>query len=369
MEKLLVDDSCMRALLPKLGTLAEYLSKAANDGKAFGIRYHNDCDGICAGLSVYRALKAISDEPPIISIPSSSAVIREEDALYDSNRFPNPRNTLLLILDHGANSESVAALKLLKSSGMGIIVIDHHPHDPRVEKLAKFFITPLLAEGNSSHTVGLMCYELGKLMDEYSADANLAYFSMQADKSSFALKDRDFKEAVAIDYLATNEGLSLQFYDKALKNREVMDETYLQAKEKLENALASSENHLETFDYGPYFVVIAKVSKFLKKGEYPPRGKIMNEIIAKKERDLGGKPLVCLGVIEDSISFRANKPVMEMGFDANKIIQQLKLTFGSEILNGGGHSAAAALQANSSAIPLIEREILVLIGQQLNAVK
>lgn len=365
MENLLVDDACMRQLMPRLEALADHLANAANAGKSFGIRYHNDCDGICSGLAIYRALKAIADEPPIISIPSPSAVIRMEDALYDSNRFPDPRNTILLVLDHGANPESVASLKLLKSSGMEIALIDHHPHDARVEKIAKFFITPLLAGGNSSHTVGLMCYELAKQMDERTADSNLAYYSLQADKSEFALKDKEFDEPIAIDYLATLEEQTLQFYDRTLKSKEKMQEAFLEAEEKMDGAMRLADNYTDVTDYGDYCVAIAKISKFLKKGEYPPRGKVMNEIIAKKERELGGRPLVCLGVIDDSISFRANKPVMGMGFDANKLIVELKSIFGSEILNGGGHSAAAALQANASAIPLIEKEILLLIGKQL----
>ncbi|MFH1751105.1 MAG: DHH family phosphoesterase [Candidatus Micrarchaeota archaeon] len=365
MENLLIDDACMRALLPKLEVLAEHLTSAANTGKTFGIRYHNDCDGICAGLSIYRALRAISNEPPIVSIPSPSAVYRQEDASYELGRFPEPKNTIMLILDHGANPESVESLRMLKSTGMEIIVIDHHPHDQRVEKIAKYFITPLLAGGESSHTVGLICYELSRLMDERSSDAALAHFSLQADKSAFALKGKELKEPVAIDYLATLEERPLLFYDKALKSKDFMDESYLQAREKLDCALKNSEGHIETRDFGLYSVAVVKISKFLKKGEYPPRGKIMNEIIAKKERELGGKALICLGVIDDSISFRANKPVMEMGFDANRIISHLKRVFGSEILNGGGHAPAAALQANASAIPLIEKEIIARIALEL----
>ncbi|MEK6953384.1 MAG: DHH family phosphoesterase [Candidatus Micrarchaeota archaeon] len=366
MENLLVDDECMRQLKPKLEALSEHLTSAANSGKTFGIRYHNDCDGITSGLSVYRALKAIANEPLIVSIPSASAVYKMEDALYDMNRFPEPRNTIMLILDHGSNPESVASLKMLKSAGMEVIVIDHHPHDARVEKIAKFFITPLLAGGDSSHTPGLICYELAKLMDEHTSNVNLAYFSMQADKSAFALKDKEFKEAIAIDYLANFEELSLQFYDKTLRNTEMMAEAYMQAKEKMENAMKLADNYTEVKDFGAYAVAISKVSKFLKKGEYPPRGKIMNEIIAKKERELGGKALVCLGEVDDSISFRANKPILAMGFDANKLITELKTIFGAEILNGGGHAPAAALQANASAIPAIEREIFLLIEKQVS---
>ncbi len=363
-DKLLVKDKCMLSLQGKLEKLAEHLILAANNKKRFVLRYHNDADGISAGLSVYRALKAQSDELAIVSIPSQSAVYKLGDALMEIGNLGDASNAVFIILDHGANPESVSALKMLRSAGIELVIIDHHPHDKEAEQVANYFISPLNHEGNSSHTVGLICYELARLMDEESADVNLAYYSLQGDKSTFALKDREFKEPIAIDYIANFEELPLPFYEKTLKNKEMVNEAYLQAREKIENAMRLAEKFTDIRDYGGYAVVIVKVSKFLRKGEFPTRGKIMNEIIAKNERLLN-KPLVCIGITDDGVSFRANQSILQKGFDANKLIQELKVTFSGEIINGGGHSAAAALQANSDAMPAIIKEMALLIGKQL----
>ncbi|MFH0971008.1 MAG: DHH family phosphoesterase [Candidatus Micrarchaeota archaeon] len=362
---MLVDDECMRKLLPKLEALAAHLRSAVEGGKFFAIRYHNDCDGICAGVLLYRALKALDPECVIQSFPSQIAVYERGRAYDELGRLNDPRDTVFILVDHGANPESIASLKMLREAGAEIIILDHHPFDRQAEKLASFFISPMMAGGNSSHTAGLLCYELAKLLDPEGVDEKIVKYSLQSDKSEFADKGIEHKEAVAIDYISTFEELDLPFYDGAFDNKEMVDEAYLQAKEKIGKALLQSEHYTETRDFGGYSAVIVKISKFLKKGDYPPRGKIMNEIIAKKGKELGGKPIVCLGIIEDSISFRANKPVLEMGFDANALINELKIIFGSEIQNGGGHSAAAALQANSTAIPAIEREILLLIEKQV----
>jgi RecJ-like exonuclease len=359
--KLLVNDECMQVLEPKLLKLANHLRKAVEEGKFFAIRYHNDCDGICAGLLVHKALKALSEEIPITSIPSGPAVYSLRDAITDISNLNDSRETILLIVDHGANTESLAALKMLKSAGVELIILDHHPFDRHAEKLTSHFITPMNSGGTSSHTAGLLCFELAKLLVPDSADINLAYYSLQSDKSSFAIKDKEFKEPVALDYISTFEELTLPVYETILENTEMISEAYLQAKEKIEIALKQSEKYTDVKTVGEYHVVLVKVSKFMKKGEFPTRGKVMNEIIAKKERELVGKPLVCLGIVDESISFRANAPALALGFDANLLIQDLKKIFGSEIQNGGGHSAAAALQAQADAIPAITREILSLI--------
>jgi archaea-specific RecJ-like exonuclease len=364
MPELFVDDACMQKLLPRMQALAMHIRKALDEGKFFAIRYHNDCDGICAGLLIYRALKAIDPECYVQSFPSQIAVYELGRAYDDLSRMSEPKDSVMILVDHGANPESMPALRMLKAVGMDIVILDHHPHDKEAQKLASHFISPMIAGGNSSHTAGLLCFELAKLLDPESADERIVKFSLQSDKSEFAEKGKELKEPVAIDYISTMDELDLPFYDSGIDNREMIDEAYLQAKEKIEKAVKQSEHYTDTLDFGSFSVVTVKISKFLKKGEYPPRGKVMNEIIAKKEQELK-KPLLCLGIIDDSISFRANKSILDMGFDANKLIVELKHIFGSEIRNGGGHSAAAALQANSDAIPAIEREILKLTEAEL----
>ncbi|MBI5224558.1 hypothetical protein HY989_01685 [Candidatus Micrarchaeota archaeon] len=364
MKKLLVNDSTMHALQKKMDPLAKAIIDAARDDYSFAIRYHNDCDGVCAALNIYKAIKAVFPQTPIQSLPSDSPVYYVEKAMQELSEIGVPSETFAIIVDHATGPESMDALKLLKGSGVTIAVLDHHPNDPRVEKIADYFISPLSEGGSSSHCAGLLCYELARLIDEESADENLAYFAMQSDKSSFGNHAKEYKEAVALDYATHYRELNLPFYERFLSSKEMVAESYLQAKEKIENAMKLSEKYTEVRDFGAYFVVISKVSKFLKKKEYPPRGKVMNEIIAKKERDIA-KPIVCLGVTEDGISFRATSEILKMGFDANLLIQELKKTFPAEILNGGGHAVAASLLATPESLPLIVAQTLELIGKQI----
>ncbi len=364
MPELLVDDVCMRALEPRLRELAAYLIASVDDGKYFAIRYHNDCDGICAGLCVYKALNAVAEGVSISYFPSQSAIYSLRDAQHDLNELNDARETVMVIVDHGANLESIEALGFLKAAGVEIVIIDHHPYDRRATKMPKFFINPIAAGGTSSHTAGLLCYELARIMDPECVDGKIVQFSLQGDKSEFASKAHEYKEPMAIDYIANREELGLPFYEKMLESREMVDEAYQQARERIDAALKAAERVTAVMDFGPYAIIISRISRIVRKGEFPTRGKVMNEIIARKGRDLG-KPLIALGILDDSISFRANAPVLELGFDANKIIQQLRKTFGSEIYEGGGHSAAASLRANSDVMPLLEKEILSLIRAQV----
>ncbi|MFH0971792.1 MAG: DHH family phosphoesterase [Candidatus Micrarchaeota archaeon] len=361
MPDLLVDDKCMQALQPMLMGVASHLKARLVEGKYFAIRYHHDCDGICAGVCVFKALNSLPGEAEgnvaITSIPSPSAVITINDAYNDLNKLNDSKDTVMLILDHGANSESIAGLEILKSAGVELILIDHHPFDRKAQRLAKFFISPFIAGGNSSHTAGLLCYELAKAINPGSVEKQLAYFSLQSDKSEFRLQNKEYKQPLAIDYLASIEECGLNFYEVIIEDEAAMDDAFSQATEKIEAAMKKSEHYTEVRDFGKYAVVVAKVGKFLAKGEFPNRGKIMNEIIARKERELN-KPLVCLGILDDGISFRANAKVLKMGFDANAIIQELKRIFGNEVYEGGGHSAAASIRGSRDAIGAIEKETI-----------
>ena len=90
MEKLLVNDKTMHALHGKMELLAEKIIAAARNGNSFAIRYHNDCDGVCAGLSVYLAIKAVFPQTPIQSLPSDSPVYSVEKAMFELSEFGLP---------------------------------------------------------------------------------------------------------------------------------------------------------------------------------------------------------------------------------------------------------------------------------------
>ncbi len=362
MKELLVEDAVLRKMLPQMEEAAAYLKKAAEQNQHILLKFDADGDGISAGLNLLKALRRVSNFKRISNYPSPSAVYKLEEALKDLNRADS-KETVFVLLDHGANEESVDSLQLLKSYGARIVIIDHHPFAAKAKELADVFVSPILYTGHgASYATGLLAYEIARRIASEEADEKLAWYALQADKSRFASK-KQFEEPVAMDYLVHFKNDSpLEFYEKTLADPTTVKESFLQAQKKVGKALAIAERLAEYKACGKVTVALVRLDKCVPPKEYPSKSKLISEFQEEVQKK---KPLlVSVGIAEDSVSFRASRKAYEKGFRASELIKELKKAFGAEVFSGGGHDVAASLRAQPAAVNAIVQESLQLIEKQ-----
>lgn len=361
-KELLIDDAVTRKLVPQFKQAADFLKKAAHANSRIVLKFDGDGDGITSGLNLLAALRSVGGKR-VSNYQSPSAVYRLEEALRDLNRADG-KDTVFVLLDHGANAESVESLQLLKSYGVKLVIIDHHPFHPKAKELADVFVTPMLyADAGASYVTGLLAYEVARRISPQAADEKLAWFALQADKSRFAAK-KEFIEPVALDYLVFFGGVdnSLEFYEKTLEDAGKVLLCYEQATHKLEHALELARRFAEYRQCGPFECAVVRLDKCVPRKDYPSKSKLVSEFQQRTEKTHA--MLISLGVGEDSVSFRVSKKALEKGFKASLLVHELKAAFGAEILSGGGHDVAASVKANPSAINTIVSESLALIGKE-----
>ncbi len=368
-ERLLLDTKCLHELLPKMRECAQLLETAVQSNAPIRVRFHDDCDGICSAISITLAISKLQKRfgaaenseigiPLVSSSQASSAIYETRDAFDDLRAMQAfaPKKPLFLLLDFAANAESVQGVRALKDAGAKVAIIDHHPPSKEAAELADCFVSSHACDKTGSHTAGLLSTQVARIVDE-GVPEECAWYSLQSDKSALA-KSEEFKEAVALDYLAhhSDKGVPADYYAEKLSDGQTVELSWKLALRAEQRVLEVAQKHvkLQGCDCEVKFILV-ELDKLAKKGEYPSKGKIMNGIIAaeaKKEKI----PLVALGFTKDSISVRATDLALEKGFRASQVIAELKLEFPQGIASGGGHDAASSLRLNEGyAKPVLSR--------------
>ncbi|MBI4406803.1 hypothetical protein HY571_02725 [Candidatus Micrarchaeota archaeon] len=312
---------------------AALLNQAKN--RPVKIRYDGDADGVLSALILKKTFNPLS----LRFQQSGGAVYEEKDADEDANL---PENTLLILLDHGANLQSRANLCRTAEKGrIEIMAIDHHP--PAENHCIKHLVSPFAVKCKepSSYNTGLLCFEIAKRLSPGIEKQllPLCLYSMQADTSSFRSKEF-FPEAVVVDYLAkrSKEPYGLEFYDKILKDKHLILELFREEQAIIKNALSRALKKCKA-KQGKYAVISCKVTGISKSRGYPPIGKLHNAVqshFAEKG------PTASLLYTNNKLSFRATHSAAELGFSANRVINALNETYEKHGFTGGGHDVAAS---------------------------
>ena len=95
----------------------------------------------------------------------------------------------------------------------------------------------------------------------------------------------------------------------------------------------------------------------VRSGEFPGKGKICGEVHDDFDRKLNA-PIVTVGYGDRMMHFRANSKAREAGFNANKLIGELKSEMSNAIESGGGHDVAAGLRVNEGFERMVLEEII-----------
>jgi RecJ-like exonuclease len=145
---------------------AGMIKKSVEASSPILLRYHGDCDGICAALSLYLAVKALVGEKEFPEYRKKLLVFKNPSAIYDLRsvlddleliRNMNSHATPLAILaDFSVNNESMDSLKALRKAGFEILIVDHHPIIPEAVQAANLLVSPWMHGGNSDYSAGLI---------------------------------------------------------------------------------------------------------------------------------------------------------------------------------------------------------------------
>ncbi|MBI5159043.1 hypothetical protein HY992_02885 [Candidatus Micrarchaeota archaeon] len=371
--KPLINDGTMNEIMESVEKAAFELKKAALEGKPILMRYHGDADGIAGGIMLRKALgKIVWDaRNSFWSFQNDSAVYKNKHALKDiswlSGLYYEHEQPVVLLVDFAANPESADALKLIKKAGFKVIVIDHHPPGEQTRQTVDVLAAPwnTKTQNPAQYTAGLLAGETAKKITEINVE-QLQKISLAGDKSKLVEPSEEAKKnSTALDFLATYSKFSnsLEFYEKILADEKMLESIYQQAKHQIETMTAAAREHTKTRKLENGFTIaLVKLDAAAKKGEFPSKGKATGRVHDEIEMQVKG-PLVTIGYGSKAINMRANKQALEAGFDANKIIQQMKEELKGAMEAGGGHAAASGIRLNAGYGKIVLEELVKKIEQ------
>jgi len=370
--KPLIDDAVMRSLSKPFDECARRIRRAIFSFRPILIRYNGDADGICAGLALKRAIEPLLGnevKQRLFFAQNNPAIYSQGDALRDVSiirMLPEQMGKpLMLLVDFAANSESVGALELHKGSGSELVIIDHHPFDPKAHTMLDCFVSPMTCNGTSDYCTGLLAGEVAKRV--HNADfENLQHIAMAGDKSRLGKpSEKNLQLAMALDFLAhyQKQTSTLDFFDRSLKDAAFMESVYKQAIEKLKQSheLAKSLMKVKNLPNG-FRLCKIRLGSAAKRGEFPTKGRVTG--LVHDGLDAGADaPLVTLGYGGRMISIRANTQARKRGFNASKLIELLKEDMKNAVESGGGHDVAASIKVNKGFGKLVLEWLYERIGR------
>ena len=351
----LLDDEVMRALAGPFDECARRIRRAVYSFRPMLIRYNGDADGICSGLALKRAIESLLGKEAgkeLFFAQNNPAIYSQGDALRDVSvvrMMPGQHDRpLILLVDFAANSESLEGLELHRGAGSEVVIIDHHPFDLKVPALIDCFVSPMTCNGNSNYCTGLLAGEVAKRVADVDV-GELQRIAMAGDRSRLdEHSEGNLKLATALDFLAQyqKEVSTLEFFDRSLKDRAFMESVYKQALEKLKHAKEIAKEFVKVKELKNGFALCKiRLDAAAKKGEFPTKGKATGMVHDELAETAKG-PLVTLGYGARMISIRANPEARRRGFDASRMIEELKAEMKNAVESGGGHDIAASIKVN-----------------------
>jgi RecJ-like exonuclease len=298
------------------------------------IRFHGDADGISAALSISQMVNGFK-------IQHNSAVYSNKDAFNDITQLKYEAYPALVLLDCCTNEESMEALDIVKSAGINIVAIDHHPCIQEIGKMG-MVLNPWLydpEEDASKFTSGYLAFEVAKLLG-LDASATVGV-SLAGDKSKIMeISEKDRERALVFDFVASYSafGNRLEFYRDLITDNALYQSILTKAREHIENvssaiSLAMKKERLAN----GITLIIVNLDKVAKRSEFPSRGKITSRAYEMS----GEEDVVVIGYSEKSLILRVGHKAYEKGIRANELVKKLVSEY-SDNASGGGHARAAA---------------------------
>ncbi|MCX6778572.1 MAG: DHH family phosphoesterase [Candidatus Micrarchaeota archaeon] len=371
---LMLDDKVMRALKPKFSRAASMMLRALRLLRPITVRFHGDTDGICGAVCLYLAMKKVGGEDNIIFEQNTSATYSPAEALRDVRASrAHPHYTLpplFVLVDFASNDESVDAVRIVKTAGYELLIIDHHPPNCEVETEADLIVSPWEAGGSSDYTAGLLCGEVAKRMAEVKVE-ELQRTALAGDRSQLMAatgsheKGRLERDSLALDYLASCRKFpeTIEFYSETLGDRMALAGHYEKAHAKIMSIVGKAKEIAKERRLRNGFTVFTvRMDKVVKLGEYPTKGRatsfVHDELCSSKKG-----PCITLGLGGNSIVIRANGTAEKKGFNASKIIGGINEEMKNALEGGGGHARAASMRMKGEFSNIVLDELMKRIGE------
>jgi RecJ-like exonuclease len=339
----LVKDELTEKLWPLLSNATAELICAKKLGRMVFLRFHGDADGICGAFAISEIIRCKSFQ-------QNSAIYNVRDALRDIGNFGQESLPLIILLDFGSNDASKDGLDLLKAAGIEYMIIDHHPPGKNPPEMINPF---LFTENGSRYTAGYLACEIAAGCGIETKE--LAKIACSGDKSDVVENDaEDAKKAKVLDFLAAHSsfGNNLEFYRKVMNQEELFKSIALQAEEAIEEAAAKvKKKEVE----GKVKIVTLALENIVKKGEWPPSGKITTKIF---EDMSGEEPLLVIGHNDRSLIMRLNEAAEKIGLSANDLAKKIIETMPDFVDGGGGHIRAGAIRVKQGFVKEVLNELI-----------
>ncbi|VVB66209.1 Uncharacterised protein [Candidatus Gugararchaeum adminiculabundum] len=350
----------LEAMQPVFKEALGLIRQACDQHQTVILRYNNDADGISGGLAIEKTLYAF-DCNKIYASQNNSAFYEAGSALRDLNFLRGSRG-LVIIVDCGANAESVEGLKIAKAAGNKILVIDHHPTKVNMKDLAHCYCAPFEFGGSSEIPAGYLACQVARLSGKVDAKqiSELEMVSCAGDKSHAVTPNDDAKrKALVLDYACTymNAPNNLEFYEQVLEDSKLLLTIYSQVNGLLEEIGKIGSEKARKVKIGKVNVNFANISSWSKRGGFPSSGKACGVIHDHLKSQKPGEPIVTFGYGGKTISVRANTEAQQAGFSANKLITALKEEMPEAIESGGGHDVAASIKVRKDHGKIVLAEI------------
>jgi len=348
---------------------ADLIRSTLNSAEPILIRYHGDCDGVCAALSIYLSMKEMlggsfeERRRRMLILRNQTAVYEVKSVVDDLELVRNMggSNPLAILLDFSMNAESVDSLKALRKANCSILIIDHHPPD-EVGGIVTLAVSPWLYGGNSDYSAGLLAGKIAEKIKVFDGLEELERVSLAGDKSKLLTPSEEVeRKALVLDFMTSDSefGESLELLYSNLKNPKIVDSIYKRAMKRIEFAKKDALRYAKVRELENGLKLVLVRMEKLRVGEFPPKGKICGEVLEEFGKEV---PVVVVGYGEKVFHFRANAKAREAGFNANQLIKELKSELSEMIESGGGHDVAAGLRVNEGFEKIVIEEIIKRLG-------
>jgi len=287
----LLKDDITEKLWPQLKETAKELVCARKLGRMVLLRFHGDADGVCGAFAINEIVRCKSYQ-------QNAVVYSVRDALRDISGIGQETRPLVILLDFGSNDQSLDGLKLLEAAGIDYLIIDHHPPGKEVVKRA---VTPFsVTENGSRYCAGYLASEIAVAcgMDIEKA-RDLAATACSGDKSNVIENgEKEVRRAMVLDFLAahTSFGNNLEFYKNVMDKDELFYSISNQAEEAIDEA--TRKVRIKEIKEGELRIVHFALETIVKKGEWPPAGKITTRIFEEK---MNSGPVIVIGYNERTL--------------------------------------------------------------------
>lgn len=379
--------------------IAKRIRKAILQNQPILIRHHADADGIMSGLAIQEACRLFMGEinvDPSYNLyrsPSKAPFYELKDVLKDVSftkkllEGHGQKKPLILVLDNGSTPEDVAAMKILKSLGFKVIVVDHHnPVEYKGDKTSVCpyvldHLNPYMYSFDGQLTAGMLAYEIARLVHKdfdapiYPAisvigDRSQILEAQEYIKNTGKTKEELTKIVIAIDFLAYqfrfDSGVGV--YEEIFKNPEFVEVLNKEVNKGVETQLQSTLPYLRTQEINGVTFSHIDLEKYTLRFTYPTPGKVIGMIHDEVAVGKENLPVLSIGHLSDMIIIRATKPVLPVA----QIIEKLQKDIPEANVDGGGHECAGTIKFVSahlnSVMENIKQQIRSLDILELNKV-